>query len=124
MVMQDYLEKRYTLGQIGVPGRWGYMAITLTVVGERIHDAEFHTYNCPTAKACGAFVTLWAKGKKISEAQELSVELLLQQTGPMPSGRSHCPPLAVAALKSALTRLTEEDTAANLVPALGEFSRN
>ena len=81
------------------------MLIVLKVNEGRIVKAQFSTYGCPAAAACGQFVTEQAEGKTQQEAEGIEEAHILAAVGHMPLGREHCPALAVKALRNAAQQM-------------------
>ncbi len=92
-------------GQAGTPGEGPYMLISLTWDGERIIATSFSTYGCPVVRACGSFVSEWAKGKTMEQVSVLTASDLMLVMGGLPLGKEHCSELSVEALKDAVARI-------------------
>ena len=98
---------RTVAGLRGVPGQGPHMLIVLRLAGGRITQAQFSTYGCPAAAACGQFVTEQVEGKNWRDVEQESIceETIVAGVGRMPLGREHCPGLAAGALRHALDQL-------------------
>ncbi len=90
------------VGQAGVPGEGPYMLMSLKWDGERIVATSFDTYGCPVVRACGSFVSEWAKGKTLEQASVLTASDLMLVMGNLPLGKEHCAKLSVEALLDAV----------------------
>lgn len=89
-------------GQEGLEGAGPYLKVYLKWNGDRIGEAWFETYGCPTAIACGSWLMQWAEGKTREQAQVIEPRDLELVLGGLPLGKEHCASLAVKALRSAL----------------------
>jgi nitrogen fixation NifU-like protein len=78
------------------------MEIWLKVKNGAIRDASFMTDGCGTSVASGSMVTEMAKGKNISEAQEINQQDVLSALGGLPEESEHCALLAANTLKEAI----------------------
>ena len=97
----------YVAGQAGVAGQGPHMLIVLQVKENLIVKAQFSTYGCPAAVACGQFVTEQVEGKDWRDVQQADIcgETIIAGIGQMPLGREHCPALTIGALRQALEQL-------------------
>ena len=93
------------VGVAGTPGQGPHMIIILKAEDEVIRSAQFHTYGCPAAIACGQFVCDEVEGMKADQAAGIDEKYILAGVGQMPLGREHCPKLATTALQNALENL-------------------
>jgi NifU-like protein involved in Fe-S cluster formation len=90
-----------SVGQQGLRGQGPYMLIALRMESDTILEAGFETYGCPSAIACGSWITQWAEGRttqEISKIQPHDLKLILS----LPLGKESCATLAVEALKKAV----------------------
>ena len=96
----------HLVGVDGIPGQGNYMLLCLKVEAEteRIVEARFQTYPCPSAIACGNWTCEWAEEKTLEEARALEAGQVARGVGGLPLGREHCPQLAVSALHKALAQ--------------------
>ena len=72
--------------------------------GDKIGEAWFETYGCPTAIACGSWLMQWVEGKTKEQAKVIEpcdLELVL---GGLPLGKEHRAVLAIKALQVALDK--------------------
>ena len=92
-------------GQSGAPGEGPYMFVTLQAQGDVILDANFSTYGCPYAIACGNWLTGWVKQKTVDQAALLGTKDLSLMLGGLPLGKEHCAQIAVEALQDGLAQL-------------------
>lgn len=99
------IEEPEAVGRVGVPGEGPFMTMYLRSDGEHIQEARFETYGCPTAVACGSWVTQWVVGKPVEQAKALSAHDLTLVLGGLPLGKEHCAGLAVGSLHDALGHL-------------------
>jgi nitrogen fixation NifU-like protein len=78
------------------------MQLWLKLKGDTIETATFLTSGCGTSIASGSMVTELAKGKKLSQAQKISQQDVLNALGGLPEESEHCALLAANALKAAI----------------------
>jgi len=78
------------------------MKITLKLVNGKIEDARFWTDGCGATLACGNMITKMIKGKKPSEALEISQEDLTKALNGLPKNHSHCAKLSIITLRKAI----------------------
>jgi nitrogen fixation NifU-like protein len=78
------------------------MQLWLKLKGETIQKASFLTDGCGTSVASGSMVTELARGKKISQAQKISQQDVLDALGGLPEESEHCALLAADTLKAAI----------------------
>jgi nitrogen fixation protein NifU and related proteins len=91
------------VGIAGTPGRGPYVALYLRLAGDVIGEARFQTHGCGVSIACGSMLTEMIIGRAAGECLELIPERLSEALGGVPGTKLHCPALAVAALKNALS---------------------
>lgn len=94
-------------GQAGTPAARSVLRVQLRFEAERVADARFKAYGCPTSIAVGAWIADWARGKSAAELARLDVRAL-RDALEIPDDRAHCALLGEDALKAALARLTPE----------------
>ena len=92
-------------GQSGARGEGPYMVISMKVQDERIAQANFETYGCPYAIACGNWLTGWLTGKTLTQAEVIEAADLSLMLGGLPLGKEHCAIIAIQALKASLKDL-------------------
>lgn len=80
---------------------------------EFIKDIKFQTLGCGAAIATSSMITTLVKGKLISEAQQLSKQLLIEKLGGLPKEKIHCSVLAEEALKKAIDDYLAKKTTNN-----------
>jgi nitrogen fixation protein NifU and related proteins len=93
---------RYLGGKAGTPGQGPFMAVVIKVQGDRIIEAHFTTYSCPSAVACGEWLCEWLAGKTVADAGEIRMEEIAAGVGGLPLGKEHTAVLAANALREAL----------------------
>jgi nitrogen fixation protein NifU and related proteins len=91
------------VGIAGTPGRGPYVALYLRLAGDVISEARFQTHGCGVSIACGSMLTEMIIGREADECLALTPERLSQALNGVPGTKLHCPALAVAALKNALS---------------------
>ena len=94
------------VGQMGAPGEGPFLTLYLRLDGERIVEACFETYGCPSSIASGSWMTQWLEGRTIAQAQVLDAGDLMQVLGGLPLGKEHAAIRAVDALRQAIAEYT------------------
>jgi nitrogen fixation protein NifU and related proteins len=90
------------VGVVGNPSCGDVMKLTIRVENDTILDAKFKTFGCGAAIATSSMVTEMVKGKKLSEALEISNKAVAESLGGLPKIKMHCSVLAEDALKAAI----------------------
>ncbi|MCC8080647.1 MAG: Fe-S cluster assembly scaffold protein NifU [Clostridiales bacterium] len=67
-----------------------------------ITDCKFNTFGCGSAIATSSMATEMIKGKKVSEALELSNRAVVEALDGLPTHKIHCSVLAEEAVKAAV----------------------
>ncbi len=93
------------IGRAGVLGEGPFMTIYFCTAGDTILRASFETYGCPSAIACGSWITRWVEGKHAHETRLLSPDDLTMVLGGLPLGKEHVPVLAIRALNNAVDQI-------------------
>jgi nitrogen fixation protein NifU and related proteins len=91
-------------GHAGAPGRGSFLILYLRLQDDRIAEAKYHTYGCGPTIASGSMLTELIVDRTIGECRELTVERLIEALDGVPPEKLHCPGLAIAALRDALSR--------------------
>ena len=97
-------------GQAGMPGEGPYLRLFLSIEGERILEAHFETYGCPSAVACGSWVCRWVEGRSLNQVTVLDADSLMKVLGGLPLGKDHTAQLAVRALHAAIAQASDQST--------------
>lgn len=90
------------VGVVGNPSCGDVMKLTIRVENDIILDAKFKTFGCGAAIATSSMVTEMVKGKKLSEALDISNKTVAESLGGLPKIKMHCSVLAEDALKAAI----------------------
>jgi len=90
------------IGHVGNPVCGDIMELYIKVRNGTIIDAKFKTFGCGAAIATSSMVTEMVKGKRISEALEISNRAVAEALDGLPPIKMHCSVLAEEALKSAI----------------------
>jgi len=96
------LENPDSVGEIGNPVCGDMMTIYLKVKDGRVFDIGFETLGCVAAIATSSMITSLAKGKKLEEAEKITIKEVADALGSLPPVKMHCSDLAVKALKMAI----------------------
>ena len=91
-------------GREGTPGQGQWIAFWVRVTDGTITEARFQTYGCPAIIACGSAICEAITGRTVAEAAELDAEAPDEMLGGLPLGKEHCPAMAIAALRKALSQ--------------------
>ncbi len=95
-------------GYAGTPGRGAFLVLYLKLQGERVAEAKYQTYGCGPTIAAGSMLTELITGRTVAECRDLTVEKLIEALDGVPPDKLHCPGLAIAALRDALSNRPEE----------------
>jgi nitrogen fixation NifU-like protein len=90
-------------GHAGRPGQGAFMILFIRVKDGRIDAAKYHTVGCGPTIASGSMLTELIMGRTIEECRELTVENLIDALDGVPPDKVHCPALAIAAMRDALS---------------------
>lgn len=78
------------------------MYIKVDKESQVITDVKFMTFGCGSAIATSSIATEMIKGKKITEALELTNKAVVEALGGLPTHKIHCSVLAEEAVKAAV----------------------
>ena len=78
------------------------MVMVLKLEGEQVVEAQFQTYGCPSAIACGQYLTEWLPGKSLTEASRMGAGEVAAAVGGLPLGKEFTASLAVDSLRNAI----------------------
>ena len=109
------IQSRQNVGTLDQPDAQGLftgscgdrMQIDLRILADRILDARFLADGCGATYACGTMITKMATTKKLTEAQQINAEELLEALGGLPEDHLHCAELAVMTLREAIIDAVE-----------------
>jgi len=91
------------IGEVGNAKCGDIMRIYLKVDdNDVITDVKFKTFGCGAAIATSSMVTEMVKGKKLSEALEITNKAVADALGGLPPAKMHCSNLAADALREAI----------------------
>jgi nitrogen fixation NifU-like protein len=96
------IENADGVGEVGNAKCGDIMKIYLKIENDTIIDVKFETFGCGSAIASSSMATEMIKGKKISEALELSNKAVAEALDGLPPAKMHCSVLAEEAIKSAV----------------------
>lgn len=78
------------------------MEMYLVIQDDFVKETSFFTDGCTVSIACGATVTMLAKGKRVMDVLRLSPADVLAVLPDLPEGNVHCAILAIMTLHKAL----------------------
>jgi len=91
------------IGKVGNPVCGDIMWVYIKVdKNERIKDIKFKTFGCAAAIATSSMLTVLAKGKKIDDAEKLTMKDIAKSLKGLPLIKMHCSDMAVNALRIAI----------------------
>lgn len=90
------------VGVVGNPVCGDIMKVYIKVEGDVIKDVKFETLGCAAAIATSSMITDLAKGKKVSQALQISKTDIADALDGLPPIKMHCSNLAADALKKAI----------------------
>lgn len=96
------IENADGIGEVGNARCGDIMKMYLKIDGDIITDVRFKTFGCGAAIATSSMATELIKGKRISDALELTNKAVMDALGGLPPAKIHCSVLAEQAIKSAL----------------------
>ena len=107
------IENADLIGHAGVPGRGAFMILYLRLEDERVAAAKYHTVGCGPTIASGSMLTEMIVGRTVEECREITSEKLIAALDGVPADKLHCPALAIAALRDALSHHSAGETSAD-----------
>ena len=66
------------VGQVGIPGEGPHMTMSIRLEGDTVREAQYETYGCPAAFACGKWLTEWLIGKSVEQAKLVNADDLVR----------------------------------------------
>lgn len=100
------LDSGVITGLCGQPGQGPFYRITFRVEGKRFAEVAVDTYGCPWAnKIAGALKGL-LESVPIRNASQIGPEDIVALLGGVPRNKRELPPLAIAALKDAIGKVS------------------
>ena len=97
------IENADGIGEVGNAKCGDIMKIYLKIEGDRIQEVKFNTFGCGSAIASSSMATELIKGKKLSEAQELTNKAVAEALDGLPPHKIHCSVLAEEAIQAAIS---------------------
>lgn len=97
------IENADGIGEVGNAKCGDIMKIYLKIEGDRIQDVKFNTFGCGSAIASSSMATELIKGKKLSEAEELTNKAVAEALDGLPPHKIHCSVLAEEAIQAAIS---------------------
>ncbi len=97
------IENASGVGTVGNAKCGDIMQISLKISDDDvIEDVKFKTFGCGAAVATSSMATEMIKGKKVSEALELTNSAVVEALEGLPPQKIHCSVLAEEAVKAAI----------------------
>ena len=96
------IENADGVGTVGNPACGDIMKLSIKIEGEVIKDIKFKTFGCGAAIATSSMVTELVKGKRLSEAEEISNATVAEVVAGVPPVRMRCSSLAADAVEAAI----------------------
>jgi NifU-like protein involved in Fe-S cluster formation len=93
-------------GQAGTPAARSVLRLQLQFVDDRVADARFQAYGCPTSIAVGAWLAEWVIGKSPAELRGLTLREL-REVLEIADDRAHCAVMGEDALLASLAQYQE-----------------
>ena len=90
------------VGIVGAPASGEMMKLTIKVSQERVVDAKFKTFGCPTAIAASSLITELIRERTIQEALNITNRQVDEALGGLPSDKIRYAVLAEKVLKAAI----------------------
>lgn len=90
------------VGVVGAPASGEMMKLTIKVSQERVVDAKFKAFGCPTAIAASSLITELIKGRTIQEALNITNRQIDEALGGLPLDKTRYAVLAEKVLKAAI----------------------
>lgn len=94
------------MGVVGAPASGEMMKLTIKVSQERIVDAKFRAFGCPTAIAASSLITELIKERTIQEALNITNRQVNEALGGLPPDKTRYAVLAEEVLKAAIHNYT------------------
>lgn len=96
------IENADGVGEVGNAVCGDIMKVYLQVDCGIITDVKFNTFGCGSAIAASSMATEMIKGKKLSEALELTNKAVVEALDGLPAHKVHCSVLAEEAVRAAV----------------------
>ncbi len=90
------------VAQVGNPVCGDVMKMEIKVENDRISDIRFKTLGCGAAIATSSIMTEIAKGKLLSDAENITNADVAKELGGLPKVKLHCSNLAADCLRAAI----------------------
>ncbi len=91
---------------IGSAASGEMLKLTLKITEDRIVEAKFRAFGCPTAIASGSILTELVTGIEVTEASKIRASDISNALGGLPEDKLRYATYAETALKTALTNFT------------------
>ena len=90
------------VGVVGTPASGEMMKLTIKVSQERVVDAKFKAFGCPTAIAASSLITELIKERTIQEVLNITDRQVDEALGGLPPDKARYAELAEKVLKAAI----------------------
>jgi nitrogen fixation protein NifU and related proteins len=97
-----YLDNPDGEGEATNPACSDVARLTLRIRDNRIEDARFQTQGCVAAIAAGAATVALIRGKTVRDAEQLSIEDVVEWLDGLPPAKVGCSVIAPEALRNAI----------------------
>lgn len=94
------------VGVVGAPASGEMMKLTIKVSQERVVDAKFKAFGCPTAIAASSLITELIKKRTIQEVLNITNRQIDEALGGLPLDKTRYAVLAEKVLKAAIHNYT------------------
>lgn len=101
------------VGKVGNTVCGDVIWVYLKIDKDAIKDIKFKTFGCVAAIATSSMLTQLAKGKTITEAQQITDKNIVDSLDGLPPIKHHCSLIANKALQDALASYRQEQQAKN-----------
>lgn len=94
------------VGVVGTPASGEMMKLTIKISQERVVDAKFKAFGCPTAIAASSLITELIKERTIQEVLNITDQQVDEALGGLPPDKARYAELAEKVLKAAIHNYT------------------
>ncbi len=106
------------IGKGSLDGRAPYLELYLRFDGEIVSAANFTTFGCAAAIACGSAMTELVIGRSSDHCARIDERALIETLDGIPQEKAFCASLAVCALRDAVAKHGSPTSASPETPSL------